>query len=68
VVADDGKLWTSSGVSTGIDAMLALVDHIYGKNSQSMLYGDVIKEGIERNRVYDSEADVFVTSNSTSDV
>jgi hypothetical protein len=68
VVADENKLWTSSGVSSGTDAMLALVDHIYGKNSQGTLYGDVIKEGMEWNRVYDSAADPFAISNSVEDV
>jgi hypothetical protein len=68
VVADDSKLWTSSGVSSGTDAMLALVDHIYGQNSQGTLYGDVIKEGMEWNRVYDSAADPFAVSNSVEDV
>jgi hypothetical protein len=48
--------------------MLALIDHIYGKNSQGMLYRDVIKEGIERNRVYDSGADSFAVSNGVTDV
>jgi hypothetical protein len=48
--------------------MLALVDHIYGKNSQGTLYGDVIKEGMEWNRVYDSAADPFAISNSVEDV
>jgi hypothetical protein len=68
VVADDSKLWTSSGVSAGTDAMLALMDHIYGRNSQGVLYGDVIKEGMEWNRVYDSAADPFAVSNSVEDV
>lgn len=49
MVADGGKIWTSSGVSAGTDAMLALVDHIYGKNSDGVYCGDVIKEeyGVE---------------------
>lgn len=68
VVADDGKLWTGSGVSAGTDAMLALVDHIYGRNSEGTLYGDVIKEGMEWNRVYDSTADPFAVSNNVTDV
>ncbi|THZ84900.1 class I glutamine amidotransferase-like protein [Aureobasidium pullulans] len=68
VVADNGKLWTSSGVSAGTDAMLALIDHIYGKDDQGTLYGDVIKEGMEWNRVYDSEADPFAGSNNVTDV
>lgn len=68
MVADSGKLWTSSGVSAGTDAMLALVDHIYGRNSQGTLYGDVIKEGMEWNRVYDSAADAFAASNGATDV
>jgi hypothetical protein len=48
--------------------MLALVDHIYGRNSQGTLYGDVIKEGMEWNRVYDSAADAFAASNGATDV
>ena len=48
--------------------MLALVDHMYGKNSEDMLYGDVIKEGMEWNRVYDSTADPFAISNNVTDV
>lgn len=68
MVADNGKLWTSSGVSAGTDATLALIDHIYGKNDQGTLYGDVIKEGMEWNRVYDSGADPFAGSNNVTDV
>lgn len=48
--------------------MLALIDHIFGKNSAGMLYGDVIKEGMEWNRVYDSTADPFAVSNGVTDV
>ena len=29
---NDGKYWTSAGVSAGIDMSLALVDHIMGRN------------------------------------
>jgi hypothetical protein len=61
-------LWTASGVSAGTDAMLALVDHIYGKNDQGILYGDVIKEGMEWNRARDSDDDPFAVSNNVSDV
>lgn len=68
IVADHGKLWTSSGVSAGTDAMLALIDHMYGKNEQGVLYGDLIKEGMEWNRVYDSTADPFAVSNGAEDV
>jgi hypothetical protein len=69
IVADNSELWTSSGVSSGTDATLALIDHIYGRNSQGTLYGDdVIKEGMEWNRVYDSAADPFAVSNSVADV
>ncbi|SMR64304.1 unnamed protein product [Zymoseptoria tritici ST99CH_3D1] len=68
VVADNGKLWTSSGVSSGTDAMLALVDYTWGKNAQGVLFGDVLKEGMEWNRVYDSTADLFAVSNKCTDV
>lgn len=68
VVADNGKLWTSSGVSAGTDAMLALIDHIYGKNGEGVLTGDLIKETMEWNRVYESSADPFAASNNVTDV
>jgi hypothetical protein len=48
--------------------MLALVDHIYGRNAEGVWYGDVIKEVMEWNRVEDSTADAFATSNNVSDV
>lgn len=48
--------------------MLALIDHMYGKNEQGVLYGDLIKEGMEWNRVYDSTADPFAVSNGAEDV
>lgn len=68
MVSDNNKLWTSSGVSSGTDAMLALVDHIFGENDKGVLYGDVIKEGMEWNRVYDSEEDPFAVRNGVADV
>jgi hypothetical protein len=68
IVADNDKLWTSSGVSAGTDAMLALIDHIYGKNEQGVLFGDVISEGMEWSRVKDSEADPFAVRNGVEDV
>lgn len=61
-------MWTSSGVAAGTDAMLALIDYIYGENNQGILYGDVIKEGMEWNRIYDSESDSFAESNKVTDV
>lgn len=48
--------------------MLALIDHIYGKNSDGILIGDLIKETMEWNRVYDSSADPFAASNNVTDV
>lgn len=48
--------------------MLALIDHIYGRNSKGVLYGDVIKGGMEWNRVYDSGEDLFAESNGVTDV
>lgn len=48
--------------------MLALIDHIYGKNSDGVLIGDLIKETMEWNRVYDSSADPFAASNNVTDV
>jgi hypothetical protein len=68
IVADNNKLWTSSGVSAGTDAMLALIDHIYGENDQGVLFGDVISEGMEWSRVKDSEADPFAVRSGVEDV
>lgn len=48
--------------------MLALVDYTWGKNAQGVLFGDVLKEGMEWNRVYDSTADLFAVSNKCTDV
>jgi hypothetical protein len=48
--------------------MLALIDHIYGKNEQGVLFGDVISEGMEWSRVKDSEADPFAVRNGVEDV
>ena len=55
-------------MSAGTDAMLALIDHIYGKNEQGVLFGDVISEGMEWNRVKNSEADPFAVSHGVEDV
>jgi hypothetical protein len=68
VVADDSKLWTASGVSSGTDAMLALIDHIYGKNDQGVFYGDLIGDGMEWNRVHDSGDDPFAVKLGVEDV
>jgi hypothetical protein len=48
--------------------MLALIDHIYGKNEQGVLFGDLISGGMEWNRVKDSEADPFAASNGVTNV
>jgi len=68
VVSDNNKLWTSSGVSAGTDAMLALIDHIYGKNDQGVFFGDVIAGIMEWNRVKDSDADPFAVMHGATDV
>lgn len=48
--------------------MLALVDHIFGKNDKGTFYGDVIKENMEWNRIHDSGDDAFAASNNVADV
>ena len=68
VIADNNKLWTASGVSSGTDAMLALIDHIYGKNDQGVFYGDLIGDGMEWNRVHDSGDDPFAVKLGVEDV
>ena len=37
VVQDEGRIWTSSGVSAGIDAMLAFLEGHYGKDQVNTL-------------------------------
>ena len=48
--------------------MLALIDHIYGKNDQGVFFGDVIAGIMEWNRVKDSDADPFAVMHGATDV
>lgn len=50
----DGKVWTSSGVSAGIDVVFAWIEEVYGEE-----VADKIAVGIEYERQRDSSQDPF---------
>lgn len=68
VVSDNNKLWTTSGVSAGIDGFLALIEHIYGHSDNGRSYADIISDGMEHIRVKDSQDDAFAKQNGVEDV
>ncbi|KAL2848523.1 class I glutamine amidotransferase-like protein [Aspergillus pseudoustus] len=50
----DGNVWTSSGVSAGIDVALAWIAHVYGEESARG-----VANGMEYRRVTDADDDPF---------
>lgn len=50
----DGNIWTSSGVSAGIDVTLAWIEEVYGKDKAQRL-----ADGIEYTRHEDPNSDPF---------
>lgn len=68
VKSDNGKLWTCSGVSAGIDGFLAMVEHAYGKDANGVSFGDRVSDEIEYNRVRDSSDDPFAVKCKVKDV
>ncbi|EER23905.1 hypothetical protein D8B26_002062 [Coccidioides posadasii str. Silveira] len=50
----DGNIWTTSGISAGIDGMLAFVEHLYGKEKV-----DVLSHYLEYVRNEDPSVDPF---------
>lgn len=67
-MTDNGKLWTSSGVSAGTDAFLALLEAVYGKDKDGKTYADLISDGMEWTRITDSHNDPFARMNDAEDV
>ncbi|KAL8767614.1 MAG: hypothetical protein Q9209_005944 [Squamulea sp. 1 TL-2023] len=51
---EDGNIWTSSGVSAGVDVTLAWIGRVYGED-----VARVIAEGLEYTRQVDSGRDEF---------
>lgn len=49
---EHGKVWSSSGVSAGVDATLAWIEKVYGKDK-----ADLVTRVLEYNRETDSTAD-----------
>jgi transcriptional regulator GlxA family with amidase domain len=50
----DGNVWTSSGISAGIDATLAWIEHVHGSD-----VAKAIADRMEYNRVTDADDDPF---------
>jgi transcriptional regulator GlxA family with amidase domain len=50
----DGNIWTSSGVSAGIDVILAWIEEVFGKDKAK-----AIAEGNEYTRHEDPDFDPF---------
>ncbi|KAJ5287248.1 hypothetical protein N7478_002934 [Penicillium angulare] len=50
----DGNIWSSSGVSAGIDVTLAWIEHLYGEGT-----AQGIADGLEHTRHKDSAVDPF---------
>ena len=50
----DGNIWTTSGVSAGIDGMLAFMEEVYGANATS-----TVTNGMEYDRELDYTNDPF---------
>ncbi|KAL2757515.1 hypothetical protein ACRALDRAFT_2099926 [Sodiomyces alcalophilus JCM 7366] len=59
----DGNVWTSSGVSAGIDATLAWVGAVFGEE-----YAETLAIGIEHERVTDPSSDPFAEYWGAEDV
>ena len=62
---EDGNIWSSSGVSAGIDVTFAFIEKIYGAENAT-----AVANGIEYDRHTDPDwdpfSDIFPISNSTS--
>ena len=52
----DGNIYTSSGVSAGIDATLAFMDDVFGKETTKS-----VADGMEYERHLDANEDPFAT-------
>ncbi|WEW59136.1 hypothetical protein PRK78_004605 [Emydomyces testavorans] len=57
----DGNIWTSAGVSAGIDLMLAFLDAVYGTET-----GKMIADGMEYERTLDWRDDPFAKKNNAT--
>lgn len=60
---ESGRVWTTSGVSAGIDGMVALMAKLYGDDSAETLCNI-----IEHERIRDSGNDPFAEKNGCKDV
>ena len=60
---ESGRIWTTSGVSAGIDGMVALVAKLYGDDTAAK-----VCSVIEHERIKDSGNDPFAEENGCKDV
>lgn len=60
---EDGNIWTSSGVSAGIDATLAWMAKVYGED-----VAQIVGDAIEHESVMDPQNDPFAAANGCADV
>lgn len=60
---DDGSVWTSSGVSAGIDVTMAWIEAVYGSEAAT-----TVAKRMEYRRVLDADDDPFADPNGPADI
>jgi transcriptional regulator GlxA family with amidase domain len=68
VTTDNGKIWTSSGVTAGMDCFLAFLEEAYGTNENGVSWADQASASMEYVRVKDPQNDPFAVLNGVEDV
>ena len=68
VVTDNSKIWTSSGVSAGMDCFLAFLEEVYGSDEKGVSWADRISQSMEYTRVRDWKDDPFAERYGVEDV
>lgn len=67
-MTDDGKIWTSSGVSAGMDCFLAFLEEVYGVDEKGVSWADRISASMEYTRAKDSRVDPWAEFHKVEDV
>jgi transcriptional regulator GlxA family with amidase domain len=67
-VSDDGKIWTSSGVSAGTDCFLSFLEKVYGGDDSGVSFADQVSAGMEYTRVKDWKNDPWAEVHHVQDV
>lgn len=68
VVTDEGKIWTASGVSAGMDCFLAFLEEVYGTDGNGVSWADQISASMEYTRARDSKQDPWAEVHGVEDV